>query len=168
MLHFPVNRTPQSAKPCSCHTSENYPANSFPCHTSKSLDLESFPCHTSKKTLGGTPPHLRHPVTNQSRVCPSAPRALFTLLSLFAPRVIHISLPFNRLHTLLQKCRGYGVPLHKILKVLLELISHFGWRLFPFPLTTQLVLSRPLCDNLGLPFQQKLRLRCPLRAPGKQ
>jgi hypothetical protein len=169
MLYFRVNRTPQSANSFTCHKSKESPSNSFSFHTSRSRGLNSFVCHTSVKSLGCIPSQLTHGLTDQSRTFPPSARTLYSLLSLLSPRVFHISFAFNRFRTLSQKCRGGWVPrTNKILKVLLELISNFGARLLPLLLTPQLVLSRPLCDNLDLPFQQGLRLRCPARAPRKQ
>jgi hypothetical protein len=169
MLYFCVNRTPQSANSFACRKSKESPSNFFSFYTSRAQRLNSFICRTSGKFPGRIPPQITHALKGQSRQFPPTARTLFSLLSLLSPRVFHISFAFNGFRTLSQKCRVYGVPAAtKFLKCYLNSFSHLGTRLLPLPLAPPLVLSLPLCDNLGLPFQKELRLRCPVRAPGKQ
>jgi hypothetical protein len=168
VLYFCVNRTPQSANSFTCHKSKESPSNSFSFHTSRTR-LNSFICLTSVKTTGANPIPAHLFLEGSEPHFPiHTSHSFLSLVALEPKSVSHLFCIQSVPHSFSKMPGCMGAPHHKILKVLLELVSHFGTRLLPFPLAPQLVLSRPLCDNLGLPFQQELRLRCPVRAPRKQ
>jgi hypothetical protein len=169
VLYFCVNRAPQSANSFTCHKSKESPSNSFSFHTSRTQGLNSFICLTSMKTTGRIPSQPTYSLEGSEPHLPiHTSHSFLSLVALEPKSVSHLFCIQSVPHSFSKMPGCMGAPHHKILKVLLELVSHFGTRLLPFPLAPQLVLSRPLCDNLGLPFQQELRLRCPVRAPRKQ
>jgi len=80
-----------------------------------------------------------------------------TLSSLFEQRAFQNSLTIKWIRTLFENSRVAWVFLTKILKEILEVASQYGTRHLVPSSAPPMVLSRPLCDNVGLQSHPELR-----------
>jgi hypothetical protein len=151
MLYFCVNRAPQPAHPCICHTSEESPSNSIP--------------HTFLANPHPGTPFLSHSYKNHRGWGSISPfLTLGSLFALFAQRVFHISFAVKWIRTLSQNCRVAWVLSSQFLEVLLEVFHPGAPRSLLLLSVHAMVLSPSLCDNVGPPSHPESRHTCPVRA----